>query len=361
MKKIGRQVLFIGTDYNNPRNGEGSFIKLTDGRIMFGYSEFSGNCSKDDDANAKICAVFSSDNGETWSDKKVLFIKPDNSKNIMSLSFLRLNNGDIGAFYIIKNTDNTNKIVLTRSADEGLSWSIPVNCLDCIEIPDYYVLNNDRVLKMKNGRIILPLARHTVLIHPDEFMPGDICFVYSDDDGMTWKKTEQELINPFKNNPDGYEEPGIYEFEDGKLWCYIRTNTGFQYECFSSDGGITWTIPEPNLFFSSPCSPMSVKKCSNLTVSVFNPIPEHILRNKKEEELWGRTPYVIAVSYDNAETFNKENLFYIEDDRNNGYCYPAIYDGGDYMLIAYYHSNNTDVCLNSTKMIKIMYDEIYKL
>lgn len=360
MKKVGKQVLFINTDYNNPRNGEGSFIKLNDGRLMFGYTEFSGDCSKDDDAHAKICAIFSSDNGETWSNKRVLFTKPENSKNIMSLSFLRMNNGDIGAFYIIKNADGTDKIILTRSSDDGTNWSEPVNCLDCIDIPDYYILNNDRVLKMKNGRLILPLARHSVLIDPDEFMPGDLCFVYSDDDGRTWSKAATELLNPFKNNVDGYEEPGIYELDDGRLWCYIRTNTGFQYESFSSDCGLTWSTPEPNLFFSSPCSPMSVKRWGELTVAVFNPIPEHIMRSERENDLlWGRTPYVMAVSYDNGKSFSKDNLFYLEDDLDNGYCYPAIYDGGDYILIAYYHSNNTDVCLNSTKITKIMRDEIH--
>lgn len=356
MKKIGRQVLFIATKENNPRNGEGAFIRLNNGSILFAYTEFTGNDSKDDDAKADVCALISDDDGETWSEKKLLFRRPENALNIMNTSFIRMNNGDIGAFYIIKNSDGTDMIVFTRSSDEAESWSEPVNCLDCLERPDYYVINNDRVVRLKNGRIILPLARHTIYADSDEFQPGDLCFVYSDDDGITWIKAETELINPFRNNPDGYEEPGIYQLEDGRLWCYIRTNTGFQYESFSSDNGITWTVPEPNLFFSSPCSPMHVKDFADLTIAVFNPEPEHILR--EENDLWGRTPYVIAVSTDRGKTFTREKLFYIEDDRTNGYCYPAIYDGGSYVLIAYYHSYNSGVCLNSTKMIKITYDEL---
>ena len=43
MKKIGKEVLFLEAKGNIPRNGEGSFIRLNDGRIMFGYTEFSGN------------------------------------------------------------------------------------------------------------------------------------------------------------------------------------------------------------------------------------------------------------------------------------------------------------------------------
>lgn len=358
MKKIGRQVLFIATKENNPRNGEGAFIRLNNGAILFAYTEFTGDDSKDDDAKADIYSLISTDNGETWGEKKLLFKRPENSLNIMNTSFLRMNNGDIGAFYIVKNTDGTDKIVFTRSSDEAQSWSEPIDCLACLERPDYYVINNDRVVRTKTGRIILPLARHTVYTDSDEFQPGDLCFVYSDDDGKTWVKTETELLNPFKNNPDGYEEPGIYELEDGRLWCYIRTNTGFQYESFSSDNGITWTLPEPNLFFSSPCSPMAVKDFADLTLAVFNPVPEHILRTEREDDFWGRTPYVIAVSTDKGKTFSREKLFYIEDDLTKGYCYPAIFDCGDAVLIAYYHSYNSDCCLNSTKMIKITYDEL---
>ena len=355
MKKIGRQVNFLGTSEFNQRNGEGAFIKLKDGTIMFGFTEFIGN-DWDDDYCAEISYILSEDNGETWSDKKTLFKKPSDSKNIMSLSFLRMNNDDLGAFYIHKNLDGTDKIVFTHSCDEGKTWSEPVNCMECLEEQDYYVLNNDRVLRLKNGRIIFSVAKHTVLDTDKDFEAGEIHFFISDDDGKTFKKTETVLKCPFPNNEDGYEEPGLFQFEDGKIWCYIRTSLGFQYECFSYDNGETFTLPEPNMFFSSACSPMLVKNCGENTVAIFNPVPEHILRD--DSEPWGRTPYVMAVSKDNGKTFTKENLYYIEDDLTNGYCYPAIYEGEDFMLVAYYHSNNTDVCLNSTKIIKIDYKEI---
>lgn len=355
MKKIGKQVLFIATSDLNPRNGEGAFIRLKNGSIMFGFTEFIGN-DWEDDAVAQISYVTSSDEGETWSDKKLLFKKPQNAVNIMSLSFLRMNNGDIGAFYIIKNSDRTDKIIFRRSSDEGESWSEPVSCMDCLDVQDYFVLNNDRVLKLKNGRIIFSVARHTVVDAEKDFMPGEICFFISDDDGKTWYKTETELVCPFADNPDGYEEPGLYEMQDGRLWCYIRTSLGFQFRCFSADCGITWTVPEPDLFFSSACSPMLVKDCGKFTAAIFNPVPEHLLRD--ESEPWGRTPFVVAFSENRGETFSKDKVFYVEDDLQNGYCYPAMIEGEGYFLLSYYHSNNTGVCLNSTKIVKINYDEI---
>ena len=355
MKKIGRQVCFIPAEGSSTRNGEGSFIKLKNGAILFGYTEFIDD-NREDEAHAVISAFTSYDEGETWGEKRVLFQKSEGSVNIMSLSFLRMNNDDIGAFYIEKNIDGTDKLLFTRSTDEGLNWSKPSNCLDCIAEQDYYVLNNDRVIKLKNGRILFATARHSIYADTENFPAGEVCFFYSDNDGASWKKNDTELKCPFPKDPLGFQEPGLFQHDDHTLWCYIRTGLGFQFQAFSKDNGENWSSPEPNTFFSSPSSPMLVKNFKDLTLAVFNPIPEHILR-EDDEEFWGRTPYTLAVSLDNGKTFTKDNLFDIEDDLNNGYCYPAIIEDENYCLVAYYHSNNTDCCLNSTKIIKINYDE----
>ena len=355
MKKVGREVLFLDTKENNPRNGEGGFIRLKNGAIMLGYTEYFGD-SWADHASARLVCMTSYDEGETWTDKKVLVEKPEESKNVMSLSFLRMNNGDIGAFYIHKNLDGTDKILFIRSGDEGETWSEPISCMDCLEEQDYYVLNNDRVLKLQNGRIIFAASRHSIFDDRFDFAPGEVFFFVSDDDGYTWKRTSARLCCPFEDEPNGYQEPGLYQFEDGKLWCYIRSALGCQMRSYSEDNGETWTQPSLHKFFTSPLSPMLVKDVGDYTVAIFNPSPHYIL--KSETEPWGRTPYVCAVSTDKGQTFTKEKLFYIEDDLTNGYCYPAIIEGDDYFLVAYYHSNNTGVCLNSLKVVKIMYSEI---
>lgn len=47
MKKVGREVLFLNTSKDNPRNGEGSFARLSDGRIMFAFSQYVGDSKSD--------------------------------------------------------------------------------------------------------------------------------------------------------------------------------------------------------------------------------------------------------------------------------------------------------------------------
>lgn len=355
MKKIGKQVNMLSTSEGNPRNGEGSFFRLHSGAIAYAFTEFK-DISREDEANADITVIYSYDEGETWSERNILFKKSEASANLMCFSFLPMENGDAGIFYIEKYTDGTDTVIFRRSSDDMATWSEPMDCLS--ELPkDYYVINNDRPLRLSNGRILLPIARHSIYAECEDFPAGVVLFVYSDDDGKSWHKVKEELVCPFPNDPVGLQEPGLYQLPDGTVWCYIRTGLGFQFKSFSADNGETWTAPEPDVRFSSPASPMLVKDCCGKTVAIFNPIPEHILRDD-DAEFWGRTPYVIAVSDDNGKTFTREKLFYLEDDLNNGYCYPAVYDGGDYALIAYYHSNGTDCCLNSTKIIKIKKHEL---
>lgn len=355
MKKIGREVLFLSTGEGNPRNGEGAFIRLKDGSILFGYTEYIGT-SWNDHAQARIAAVISRDQGETWGEKHVILERPANSKNVMSLSFLRMGNGDIGAFYIFKNPDGTDNVWMIRSADDGKTWGDPINCMDRYRDSDYYVLNNDRVLRLQSGRILYAVGLHSGYRGKDRLAPGSMCFFYSDDDGFTWQKTAQDIPMPIPCDPVGFQEPGLYEMDGGKIWCYIRTNLGCQFQCFSQDGGLTWNDLGPNYFFSSPASPMLVKDTGPYTVAVFNPIPSY--NGRSPEEPWGRTPYVCAVSDDRGQTFKKDRMFFIEDDLSNGYCYPAILDGDGYFLLAYYHSNNTGICLNSCKILKVMHSEI---
>lgn len=364
MEKLGKEVLFIKTDSGNPRNGEGAFIRLKNGSIMYAYTEYTGD-SWLDHATARISAYFSEDEGESWKNKRILFEKGENDENIMSVSLMRMENDDIGIFYLTKTCINGTLCcnpTFRRSADEGKTWS---DALKCIEENNYFVVNNDRIIRLKNGRILVPAALHDVSgcnYDPNKNTPfpaGKICFIASDDDGYSWKLLNEFLLPPFKDDR-GLQEPGVYEHNDGTIWLWIRTKYGFQMQSTSQDSAESWKDIEPDFFFSSPESPMQIKKSGKYTLAVFNPIPRYTTRDDGVNN-WGRSPLVCAVSTtDGKGTREKsfDKIFYVEDDRKNGYCYPAIFEGKDYFLTAYYHSEGTDVCLKSTKITKVTYKEI---
>jgi len=358
MKKIGREVLFIKADKTALRNGEGAFIRLKSGAIMLLYTEYCGD-DWHDHCDAQLTACFSYDEGESWKDKKVIVKKDEGTENIMSASLLRMNNGDIGLFYLQKFKIGEivyDKVLMKRSSDEGETWS---EAVECSARASYYVVNNDRVIRLKSGRIIIPAAEHKrILEEPERLVPGTVSCFYSDDDGNTWNESDV-IYPPFDNTRFGLMEPGLFEKENGELYMYIRTELGFQFECTSKDGGKSWGGIKPNLYFASPDSPMLIKNVGGKTVAIFNPVPNPAPCMKNENVLFekaNRTPYICAVSDDGGETYDR--AFYIEDDLENNYCYPAILDGDGYFLVCYYHSNGTNSPLNSLKVIKITHKEV---
>ena len=369
MKKIGKEVCFLKTGKENPRNGEGSFIRLSDSRIMYAFTEYYGD-DWNDHATARISACYSSDEGESWSEKSVLVEKRADALNIMSVSLIRLENGDLGLMYLEKSICDGDLIcmpIFLRSSDEGRSFGEPVSC---ISENGYYVVNNDRLVRLKSGRIIFPAAYHGE--SGTRARPGEILTCYSDDDGRSFKISDERICSPYNDNIR-LQEPGVYELSDGRVWLWCRTAYGHQYQCFSSDGGESFGSVMPAFRFTSPDSPMQVRSAHGYTLAIFNPVGYNCLR--EDREVWKspkRTPFVIAKDKNGGLSFTDMSVTFcnggfipfadscalIEDDTSDSYCYPAIIETSDGILVAYYHSAGTEVCLNSAKITKIYLCEL---
>ncbi|NLX78656.1 MAG: exo-alpha-sialidase [Clostridiales bacterium] len=353
-------VAVLNPSENNPRNSEGDFIELKDGRILFAYSRYTGSRSEDD-RPCDIACIYSHDGGKSFDMAPRILKKASehNVENIMSVSLLRLQNGDLGLFYLIKHKDAlTSDYVLCRSADEGETFYSAVSCFSPHN-PEYYVVNNNRVLRTKSGRLIVPAALHRR--HPKNIIygidPALAVFSYSDDDGFTWKSFSGTLACPVYRSETGLQEPGVIELNNGVLYAYFRTDLMCQYESFSLDGGKSWTLPQPSAF-TSPVSPLKIAQnpYTGLYYAVWNPIPNYQGRDKNLHEntslSWGRTPLVIAESEDGI---NFSDYCIIEDDPEAGFCYPAIYfTGENSMLLSYCSGDKTcHSCLCRTTIRKL--------
>lgn len=336
------------------RHSEGAFLRRKDGGIYFAYSRFTESGS--DAAPSNIVSMVSYDEGETWSEPvKVNDAAEHDTKNVMSVSLMRMENGDLGLFYIVKATPCINRILLARSADEGKSFYKKTTCT----LPDregYYVLNNDRVERLGSGRLVMPLAFHRGG-HGDgkSFFDGCAydCFLYSDDDGETWAEGRGRVFPPFTHTGTGLQEPGVIELKNGVLWGYARTDQMAQYEFFSMDAGETWTAAQSSRF-TSPPSPLKIKRNPETgdLYAVWNPIPNYNGRYTSKAG-WGRTPLVWAVSHDDGKTWSDQQV--IEGEPEHGYCYPAIFFTGDNaMLIAYCAGGPEDgACLHRLTIQKV--------
>jgi hypothetical protein len=306
-----RMVLRLPPSDNNPRNSEGDFINLKDGRILFVYSHYTGD-SGSDHAPAYLAGRHSSDGGRTWTDHDEVILPNEGGLNVMSVSLLRLQNDDIALFYLRKNSTEDCIPMMRISEDEAKSWSDPIPCITDKE--GYFVLNNDRVLQLEDGRLVMAVALHTT---PDgEWQgKGDLFCYYSDDNGMTWSSSTQV--------PDATDivtqEPGLIELRDGRLMMFIRASGGFQQLSFSSDRGETWShIEQSNI--PSPLSPATIERIpgTNDWIIVWNN------NDGSVEEIKGkRTPLTVAVSKDEGKSW--EYIKNINDDPDGWYCYIAIH------------------------------------
>ena len=259
-------VLHLATGENNPRNSEGDFVVLDDGTILCVYTHFLGN-SGADHATACLMSRSSSDGGQSWTTEDKLELENEGKLNIMSVTLRRFADGRVMIFYAVKESPGDCR-VYTRIRQSDGTWGERL-CL--IAEPSYNVLNNDRVIQLSGGRILVPIARHTFLGKNDydyDWNAKIIC-VISDDGGKTWR--EGESVEP----TDGvlYQEPGLCELADGRVLMNIRTDDGVQYFAFSEDGGQTWGKPFKSCI-DSPLSPTLIKRIpgSDDLLAVGNPL-----------------------------------------------------------------------------------------
>ena len=335
----------------NPRNSEGAFLALNEREILFVYSAFKGKTAMDHTA-ADLHRVISRDGGSTWSAPEVIVQAEDyQAMNVMSVSMLRMRNGDIGLFYLVRMSWTDMYYVCQRSADGGQSWGPPVRCTTRT---GYFVVNNDRVIRTASSRILVPAAEHRNKVDEDgrlHFAAADTTFFYSDDDGRTWHESETMLSLGFPACHSGMQEPGLIETAPNHLYGWARTDLGRQYEFRSEDNGLHWSVPIPSPF-TSPLSPLSMKRLlDGRFLAVWNPVPHHNV-SVENRATGDRTPLVYALSADQGNLWSAPS--FIEKDPDSVYCYTAILPMKDSVLLAYCAGNQQDGgCLNRLRIRRL--------
>lgn len=331
-----------------PRHSEGSFATLTSGRILFYYTQFYGGAA--DESPARIVGIHSDDDGRTWS-QPVTIVENNGGKNVMSVSLLRLASGKLAFFYCLKNSWQDCRPQMCVSTDEGATWSPPRSIL---EAPGYFVLNNDRVIQTRAGRLIVPLAYHRSRnTDPHSSRSFDAraitMWLYSDDEGGTWQEAASWWAMPARSG-SGLQEPGVVELADGSLFSWSRTDQGAQYGFTSTDGGKNWTAPVPT-GMRSPTSPASIKTLPGTTalLAVFN---DH--SGRFPFPAGKRTPLVAGISSDGGKTWPQMKL--LEDNPDGWYCYTAIHFTKDAVLLGYCAGDKTVGGLNRLRIRRLTMD-----
>lgn len=321
------RTLELPPSSGNPRNSEGAFITLKDNRILFVYSHYTAGSGGDHDP-AHLAGRTSSDSGRTWTAEDRLIVANEGGMNVMSVSLLRLQSGEIALFYLLKNSNQDCRPVMRISRDEGESWDTPVMCIT--DEVGYYVLNNDRAIQLTNGRLVLPLCLHWAKGATKADWQGVLMCYLSDDNGATWRrgKTAQKGYD-VSGNRITTQEPGVVELKDGSVMMFIRASGGCQYLSYSKDGCDTWSAPVASEI-KSPVSPASIKRLPTTgdLLLVWN---DHaaIPASLKDR----RVPLSTAISRDDGKSWR--HIKVLEGNPQGWYCYIAIHPMDDAVLLGY--------------------------
>jgi Neuraminidase (sialidase) len=331
----------------NPRNSEGDFIQLKDGRVLFIYTHFTGGDR--DESTAHLAGRYSADAGRTWTARDELVLPNEGGQNVMSVSLLRLQSGEVALFYLRKNSLEDCRAYLRLSTDEARTWGPPTLCTPA---PGYFVVNNGRVIQLKTGRLVVPAARHNVPGHTWTGRGVALCFL-SDDGGKTWRPSRTELQGP-EGSRSGLQEPGVVELKGGKLLMFCRTDRGCQYLSDSANGGETWLPARPS-DLKSPLSPASIKRIPKTgdLLLVWN---DH--RDVDAAHRGKRTPLKVAVSRDEGKTWDKVKT--LEDDPAGWYCYTAIAFVGDRVLLEHCAGGKDVPLLSRLQLTSFDLDWLYR-
>ena len=341
------KVVLLPPGPKNPRNSEGDFIHLKDGRLMFLYTHFTSGTS--DHAAAHLAARYSRDQGRTWTETDENIIGNEGGYNVMSVSLLRLQDGRIALFYLRKNSLADCRPLLRFSSDEARTWSDPVEVIT--DQIGYFVHNNDRAIQLQSGRLVCPVALHRTPDYEKPDWDGKLMCYLSDDLGRTWRRSRSVLRGV---KPDGkritYQEPGVVELKDGRVMMFIRTGEGSQHLSWSEDGGETWSKSVPSVI-KSPKSPATIERIPG-TGNLLMAWNDHSLITP---DLKGkRTPLAVAVSRDNGETWQTRHV--LEDDPNGWYCYTAMAFVGDRVVLGHCAGDRRLGGLNTTQITSFNLD-----
>ena len=245
--------------------------------------------------------------------------------------------------------------MLRRSFDEGKTWGEPTVCIT--DEVAYFVLNNDRVIQLKDGRLLFAVSKHAFDGTKFDNL-GRVTTYTSDDNGKTWQRGKNILeVHDAKGAFKAAQEPGVVELKDGSILMWIRTNAGCQYMSRSRDRGISWSTPEPSALVA-PVSPATIKRLpTGDLLAIWN---DHTNRpdEAKKAPKWAngrRTPLTAAISRDEGRTWT--HVKNIEDDPAGWFCYIALQPLDDGTALLGYCAYKG---LAHSRLVKVPIDWFYK-
>lgn len=183
------------------------------------------------------------DGGTTWSKTQIVWDDGSNTcgnpcpvidQTTGAIWLLLTHNlgSDTEAMIVNGTSKGTRTAWATRSDDDGLTWSRPVDITNNVKKNDWtwYATGPGVGIQMKSGRLVVPCDNH---VAGSKVQQSHV--IYSDDHGRTWKLGG--VVGPRS------DESQVVERADGSLLLNSRSYRGENRRlvAISKDGGETWS------------------------------------------------------------------------------------------------------------------------
>ena len=310
------------------------------------------NRSKDLQEDIDIGMSRSTDGGQTWEDMKVILdmgewggrseslngtgdpcVLYDRNEGIIWVAALWMSGltTDDMLWWSSQpgmSPEETGQFILTKSIDDGLTWSGPVNITEQIKDPAWQLLlqGPGRGISMDNGTLVFP-AQFKADIGEKAIDGGQYTchstIVYSEDGGKTWQIGEGAKTNT--------TEAQVVQLANGDLMLNMRDDRNRQVKdqtngravATTDDMGETWTmhpssnsaLPEPNCMASLIAADLQVDGGIKQVLFFSNP-----------DNKYFRTNMTVKASIDDGKTWPEEYRLEINEAEGYGYSCMTMID-----------------------------------
>lgn len=228
--------------------------QLADLRLLALWCSTSG---KELDPSNKIWMSYSRDQGRTWDEPR-LFAETTAEGNVLNPSCYTHDSVKTFIFYTVIR-DETYQVVQQASGDLGKTWGARTK----IDWGPKTRGAQGCAIRLRDGGILLPVYYNRPRDGKEHYVAS---VLRSGDGGQSWKRGGEMALDANR----GAMEPTIAELKDGRLYCLLRTKTGWLYEAWSPDAGETWTPPRQSPFSSPESIPILRRLQSGNLLLVWN-------------------------------------------------------------------------------------------
>ena len=236
---IEHRALFSGGDYGSGYFRIPAITTASDGALVV-ISDARYNSSGDLPNDIDLMVRRSEDQGATWSEASILADFGTYGAGDACLVTDKISGDLISLFpshngFFQSTPSNRIRMQMARSADNGVTWSTPVDISDMIYGPGWYAnfVTSGAMHQMASGRIV---AAAVVRTGPSTALSGlKNYMIYSDDAGYTW----DYMPNPASSSAN---EAKLVELVNGDLMMNIRAFNNRKI-AISHDGGQSWDAP----------------------------------------------------------------------------------------------------------------------